>query len=492
MTGRRISGAEKALFGIVLLGAALRLRQYLANQSLWMDEAMIGLNILGRSFGGLLAPLDMNQAAPPGFLFAEKTFTLLFGTSEFALRAYPLLCSITSLVVAAWVGLRTTTPIGACVAVAVLATCGALIGHSSEAKQYSSDAAVSLALLALALRTRSRRLDASALLVLGGACAVLVWFSHPAAFVVAGICLYLVAVQFREGPTAPSRLFLVFVPVAVSFATLYIVVLSRTAGNEYLRHYWREYFAPFPPRSLAELRWYLVYPLRTFDDPLSLPLPEFGAFLFLAGCIAYAIREGTGTLILLLAPIACALLASTLGLYPFGGRLLVFLIPMLALIMAHGVSALWAMDQRKRIAAAAIGLLLVPPATESVYRLARPRMSQDLKPALREMRQSFHQGDRVYVYHRAAPSFRFYATRFGFDESAATLEPLDTENSDYFQEWSRGLSSGDRCWLVFAYFERDLHERVIANYRRILEARQGRELSTSTASGVSIFLYAID
>jgi len=67
LKGRRLSHAEKILFVIVLAGATFRIRQYATNQSLWMDEAMIALNVLERSFAGLLAPLDMNQAALPGF-----------------------------------------------------------------------------------------------------------------------------------------------------------------------------------------------------------------------------------------------------------------------------------------------------------------------------------------------------------------------------------------------------------------------------------------
>src|SRR5690606_12042987 len=57
---------------VVVLGIVLRLRQYFANRSLWVDEASLALNIINRSFGGLTQPLDYNQGAPVGFLFIEK------------------------------------------------------------------------------------------------------------------------------------------------------------------------------------------------------------------------------------------------------------------------------------------------------------------------------------------------------------------------------------------------------------------------------------
>jgi hypothetical protein len=56
-------------WGIILLGAVLRLRQYLLNRSLWADEASLAVNLVNRSFGELTELLDYHQAAPVGFLF---------------------------------------------------------------------------------------------------------------------------------------------------------------------------------------------------------------------------------------------------------------------------------------------------------------------------------------------------------------------------------------------------------------------------------------
>ena len=49
------------------------------------DEAFIALNIRGRSFVELLAPLDLNQVAPLGFLLLEKLAVRLLGGSLVAL-----------------------------------------------------------------------------------------------------------------------------------------------------------------------------------------------------------------------------------------------------------------------------------------------------------------------------------------------------------------------------------------------------------------------
>src|SRR5512139_456910 len=89
---------EKAAIALLFLaGILLRLRQYLTGRSLWMDEAMLALNIVNRSFGELLKPLDYDQGAPLGFLMVEKLFNLLLGRSEYALRLFPLLVGILSI-----------------------------------------------------------------------------------------------------------------------------------------------------------------------------------------------------------------------------------------------------------------------------------------------------------------------------------------------------------------------------------------------------------
>src|ERR1044071_4971260 len=71
---------------LILAGAFLRLRQYLTGRSLWADEAMLALNIVGRKFVGMFQPLDYDQGAPIGFLLVEKLFNALLGKHELALR----------------------------------------------------------------------------------------------------------------------------------------------------------------------------------------------------------------------------------------------------------------------------------------------------------------------------------------------------------------------------------------------------------------------
>src|SRR5215831_14681195 len=78
---------EVAMAAVLLAGVAVRLWEYLGNASLWLDELALSESILDRSVLDLLRrPLALGQSAPAGFLVAVKVSTMLFGTSELALR----------------------------------------------------------------------------------------------------------------------------------------------------------------------------------------------------------------------------------------------------------------------------------------------------------------------------------------------------------------------------------------------------------------------
>ena len=90
-----------ALVVLALLGAALRLRQYLFNRSLWVDEVKVALNVIDRNVGELMTvPLAYSQSAPPGFLVSARATVVAFGSSELALRLTPLIAGVLTLLVA--------------------------------------------------------------------------------------------------------------------------------------------------------------------------------------------------------------------------------------------------------------------------------------------------------------------------------------------------------------------------------------------------------
>src|SRR5690242_20553827 len=127
-------GWRLAALSLCVLGAVLRVAVFVQHRSLWYDEAALALNLVGRGFIALLAPLDNFQTAPPLFLWAERLAVLMFGRGEGALRAVPLAAGVATPFVMWRVARKILPAPAALVAVALTALSPALVRYSVEAK----------------------------------------------------------------------------------------------------------------------------------------------------------------------------------------------------------------------------------------------------------------------------------------------------------------------------------------------------------------------
>jgi predicted membrane-bound mannosyltransferase len=203
--------------GLVLLGIALRLRQYLANRSLWFDETLLALNFVDRGFHHLLlVPLRNNQSAPPGFIAAVGSAVAAFGSEDWALRLVPLIAGLLAVVVAALLARRELNSDAARITFAgLIALSPVLIYYSSEFKPYSSDALIALCIVT-ALAYRNSRYGTWCVAAAGFFGLI---FSLPAVFVAAAAGLLLLWRQFAttdtsvlsasRSPGSPARLSMV-------------------------------------------------------------------------------------------------------------------------------------------------------------------------------------------------------------------------------------------------------------------------------------------
>src|SRR5262249_47188568 len=147
----------------------------------------------------LFAPPDYGQIVPIGFLALVRGAVALFGSSEYALRLVPLLSGIAALFLFRRVAARLLPTPAVPIAVALFSFSGPLIGFSSELQQYSTDVLAAIFLLDRALDVSERPASRSATARLALAGAILVWFSLPVVFVLAGLGTTLAAIAARSG-----------------------------------------------------------------------------------------------------------------------------------------------------------------------------------------------------------------------------------------------------------------------------------------------------
>jgi len=326
-----------ALLGVGL-GIVLRLRFLLSGRALWLDEAMLALNVLARPYRQLLVPLDYDQAAPPLFLWATRLTGLAGGATEVALRAIPFAAGVAVLVLVWRLARRFLSPeIGALAAI-LAAVSPSLIYYSAEYKPYMTDAAIGLGLLALAGwvgragagRARGAVLMGAGILALGMS------FTAPFLLATVGIALFVrgVAVNDRRLAAVAVGLGMVWL---VAFGILHTWYLGTVADNPYLQDFWSKEFLGRSD-SLMSAGWRVT---MTIAAPLPVAARDGWAgalVLLLGGLGVLAVKgHGVGPVGVLVAPGVMGLLASLANQYPVDVRLFMFAAPLTLLIAAAGL-----------------------------------------------------------------------------------------------------------------------------------------------------------
>ena len=440
------------MWPVLILGLGLRLAQYATGRSLWLDEALLALNIIHRPIGGLFRVLDYHQGAPLGFLLLEKLATKLAGNGEFALRAFPFVFGILGLFFFSRVAKLYVTPKAMPVALSLFAFCTSLIYYSSEAKQYSGDVAVTILSLWLVARLADAELSGKALIwpsILGALC---LWVSHPAAFVLSGAGLALLVFAFVAGDWRRfGRLFCICGIWALSFFLSYAVSLKALGRDQALLDFWREYFPSQPLWSLRTIVFLVQRFFSVFDDPANL-ISVVGAVLFVIGCIEL-FRKRSVHFWLLSGPLLVALLAGFLHKYPLGGRLFLFALPILFLVIGEGAASLADMSGRlsRTIRICLIIFLLMKPIWMDAQALVHPRRPDDIKLAILYIQTHQQPADAWYVYHWARYQFWYYSDLYRINPNTVRVGvDCGADQACYAADLDQ-LRGQPRVWVLFSH-----------------------------------------
>jgi hypothetical protein len=397
----------------VAIGVLLRVLEYVGFRDLYVDERSLLHNLTDFAVFDFHTRLREDQLAAPGFLVVERLIVRLPLNPILAARFFPLVCGISSVFLMRLVARRFLSRPAVPIAVGLFALSDWLVYYSTEIKQYSTDVALGLIALLLAATCKptwsskgnplpDETADNTArdsLRALGIFGVIGVWFSHPLAFVLGGAGSYVMAsAALRRDWKSAGRALGFSVVWAASFGACFWVSHAILTKRQFIWIWWDFAFLPLPPHSWAECErvfWHLVNVFNSPSDVLTplgvLPSAFLALALFLAGAIALGVWR-PGGLYLLVSPIVLALVASGMRQYPFHGRLLLFLVPMIHLLVAQGAASLAGLGSFlvrvlalglpgwrwiKRVVAAICALfvvspafLLYQPAAEIVWRYA--------------------------------------------------------------------------------------------------------------------------
>lgn len=490
--------AARAGWGIIAIALFLRIYRYAVGRSLWLDEVMLGSNILKRSFIQLLQPLDYWQGAPIGFLWLERLSVLLVGHNEYALRLVPLLAGLISVFLFYGVTQYCLTWRAGLIALGLFAVLEPLIYYSSEVKQYSMDVAVALAILLTGLRVNDQPDGLRRLLVLGGAGAAAIFFSMPAVFMLAGIGCTLIFFEWRYGRKR-SALMLAGIAAGwtVCFLLNYFFLLKPLLANQGLHDYWADSYVPISHHSVP---WVLMAVHQFINDYSTMwtERADLGMLMMLLGCAFFWKRDRIKLSILLL-PVGFVILASMARQYPFNGRLILFITPLFVVLIAAGVDYLWRslVPRAWFIAPLLLFMLFWPSVSRAGWYLLHPPGREEMKDLLHQMAPLVRADDLIYLYHSADVAFLHYRDQFGLKEiqtqkgSDGHLSKKDWnvffQDMRRLQEMQREQGFG-RVWLVFSHvwtYHGVDEQRLILTAAR----QRGQELDNIQAEGAAAYLF---
>lgn len=466
------------LYALLALGTGLRLYHFVTNRSFFIDELLLNGNIIKLNFRELVTgPFAYEQKAPLGYLWAARLGVVLFGSHERALRLFPLLCGLGALFGFVPIARHFLRPWGVVLAVGIVALSYPVVYHSVEAKQYSTELFATILALGCYLRFKDQT-SVAAMLAWGVAGGLLVWFSFPVIFVLAGVggAVCLPALWHRDW----RRLARFLLPGALwllSFGLLYYFFVGKYHDSGWLTDFFRVKYDAYLPLGHpgAAVKWLLIKTYSFLFHPLGMQL-DLGAGhnyhglrrvlelgwvavpLIVVGALGLLRRQKT-TLLLLGLPVVLALAASALGQYPFYQRFTLFLVPLVVLMLAYGAQQVCALPLLgRRFAYGLLALVLAPGLINSARQALDTRTFYNreyYREVFLYINDHFREGDTVYVYWNMRMGYDYYKPAYGLRYTAVEgryTKQQSTSQADYLAHLLpdfASLKGKKRVWLVY-------------------------------------------
>jgi hypothetical protein len=471
---------------LIFLGILLRVALYWHNRSFWLDEVALAFNIGNRNWTELFLPLDYlreyPQGAPVGFLLVQKIMATIFGVSEKSLRLFPLFCGILSIFLFNIFVRKIMKANAALIALALFSINKYLIYYSAENKQYSLDVLATIFLILFIITLRKPTLSFQKALFFGVVGAILVWFSHPAIFVLTGISFSLLIIDWNEHNYQEIKnVIYLSILIGLSFIGLYFVSLRQLANNQWLLNFWESKFLPFPPRSFRDAQWIYLWIFNVVKTPGGLSLAGFGAYLLLIGCYIFY-KERKEIFWLLTTPFLFTLIASAFHKYPFFHRLCLFLTPIILIFIAQGTGRLLQIYQHnyKTYGIILLCLLFLNPTISAIITFIKPP-PMGIKAALEYIIKKKAEGDIIFIVGNIRFEFYFYQKIYGFDK----VECRYVERINNIIDVIKDFPKNQRIWILVVNERQDKEPDILKSFDQV-----GKKISSFQSTGSTSMLHA--
>ncbi|HLO33552.1 MAG TPA: glycosyltransferase family 39 protein [Anaerolineales bacterium] len=446
-----------AIIAIIMFGMILRASKYLPGWLMRGDELAVMRNLINRSAMDLMTkPLHNEQAAPFGFVLSIKTLITIFGRSEYVLRLPAFLAGCFSLILMQSLLTKTGKRYGNIFALAGFAFGDYLIYYSAELKQYSTDVLLCLILLLAFYQHLDKETTAKDFIVLTALGTLALCFSYTALFIIAGIGITLLIHYWRNSQKL-RWIALTGMIWMGTFLALYFLLLRQQTQDPYLITFWDNLlsFMPMPP--WRDLSWFpkaldgLFFVVAGLSSSVVFVIP-----IYALGLWGFLKEKKWQWALVLTIPVGLNIVVSGFQKYPFHGRLILYLLPLIFIVLGKGIDLLIGLSYNRVFAnaafAALIILLLRPviPTTNS-YLLTHSYLNEELKSVFSFLEEHHQDDDLLYLYHSVGSKYIYYAPVFNLEKSPYIMGQNNSGNIKKYQTELAALPRGQRIWFVFSH-----------------------------------------
>ena len=441
------------LKAIILVAIIQSTFLYLYCRSLWLDEAMLSLNIINRTYSELASPLSHNQIAPILFLWIEKTFAWFFDYSEYGLRLFPLFCYWLNIILFYRLLKKIFTSNIILISLFSLFCFNYwLLLYGTNVKQYITD--VSVMIIAITFIINYERLDKKNALFLAIFGVLCIFLSSITPILLVTITLiYLIGTEAKIRNNA-EHLLLPIVFWSIAFIFYYIQFVHANPVKTYMVNYWTSANSFLPsPLNIPLFTDFLIHKSKIILVSLY-GYRYFGLFLpiiLFAGLWELKKTKNYKMLFLFVAPLTIHLILSALKLYPFDLRMLLYTVPVLLLVTGHGLVLTKNVISKKISFGNKKSILLFIPITFFTFLLiiGIPLKDEEIKGNLSYLEENIRDGDNLFITPYAVPAYKYYQKIDYFNiNNNVVLEPFASfEEKQTFLNKIQNTSGN--VWLLF-------------------------------------------
>ena len=462
---------------LLVLGVVLRLKGLILNPSMWHDECNLGVSIVDFHLVEFFTKrLELGQVAPPLFMAISKLFTNIFGIHDVVLRTLPAVCSIGSLglfwqVIKKYLNSKTAQ----ITALTVFTLNSALIYYASEFKQYGCDVFATLFVLWIFAKTDFTKISLKKIVLISVLLAVTSLFSFVTLIPIGiGLLLIILDPKTRKNAVLPSI-------VMVFTLAIYVkIFIFKTYTDSFMVNYWQSDFVKPDltnfPKLFAQSFKYFFAPAKAILFPL---------LSFLGGTI-YFIKTKNKKSLILFGTLILTIITSILKIYPFGERVILFLLPIYIILIAKPL------DIGGKLRYAVLVLLVITffPTVQINARYLTVKNVFKKEPArefAEHIAKNSNSEDTIFINAASIPEYRYYSHIFGLKNPTVIELPennLLPQRNEEIKNQLKNMHGNIWFYMPFDIPHRSVNTEI-ADY-----VKKTKTVYEDYAVGTSYLLYA--